>query len=50
MKLALLVSKIRKEVCGVLDFFLSFLRKYENTKAHNMVFLMLYPKFKSQVI
>jgi hypothetical protein len=28
-ELALLVSNIRKEVCGVLDFFLSFLTKYE---------------------
>jgi hypothetical protein len=49
-ELALLVFNIRKEVCGVLDSFLSFLKKYESRKAHNMVFLMLYPKFKSQVI
>jgi hypothetical protein len=36
-ELALLVSNIRKEVCGVLDFFLSFLTKYEK-KTHNMIF------------
>ncbi len=38
---------IRKEVCGVLDSFLSFLRRFENRKAHNMLSLMLDPKFKS---
>ncbi len=49
-ELALLASNIKKEVCCVLDSFLSFLRKYENKKAHNMIFLMLYLKFKNQVI
>ncbi len=29
-ELALMASNIRKEVCGVLDFSLSFLTKYEN--------------------
>jgi len=29
-ELALMASNIRKEVCGVLDFFLSFSTKYEN--------------------
>jgi hypothetical protein len=46
-ELALLVSNIRKEVCGVLDSFLSFLTKYENKKTHNMNSLMLNPMFKS---
>jgi hypothetical protein len=32
---------------NVLDSFLSFLKKYENKKAHNMISLMLNPKFKS---
>jgi hypothetical protein len=31
----------------VLDSFLSFLKKYENKKAHNMISLMLDPSFKS---
>jgi hypothetical protein len=30
IELALMASNIRNEVCGVLDFFLSFLTKYEN--------------------
>jgi hypothetical protein len=46
-ELTLLASNIRKEVCDVLNFFLSFLRKYEEKKAHNMVPLMLDPRFKS---
>jgi len=46
-ELTLLASNIRKEVCGVLIFFLSVLRKYEEKKTHNMVSLMLDPKFKS---
>jgi hypothetical protein len=29
-KLDLLVFNIKKEVCGVLNFFLSFKKKYEN--------------------
>ncbi len=31
----------------MLDFFLSFLTKYENNKAHNMDFLILDPRFKN---
>jgi hypothetical protein len=46
-ELVLLVFNIRKEVCGVLDSFLSFLMKYENKKTHNMIFVMLDPRFKS---
>ncbi len=46
-ELTLLASNIRKEVCDVLNFFLSFLRKYKEKKAHNMVPLMLDPRFKS---
>jgi hypothetical protein len=46
-ELSLFASNIRREVCGVLDFFLSFLRKFEEKKAHNMLSLMLDPKFKS---
>ncbi len=31
----------------MLDSFLSFLKKYENRKVHNMIPLMLDPRFKS---
>jgi hypothetical protein len=31
-ELALLVSNIKMEVCGVLDFFFSFLMKYEEKR------------------
>jgi hypothetical protein len=43
----LFASNIKKEVCGVLDSFLSFLIKYEERKAHNMFSLMLDPQFKN---
>jgi hypothetical protein len=33
-----LISKIKREVCGVLDYFVSFQRKYEERKAHKHVF------------
>ncbi len=46
-ELFLLAFNIRREVINVLDSFLSFLKKYENRKVHNMVFLMLDPRFKS---
>jgi len=47
LELSLLTFNIRREICGVLDGFLSFLKKlYEKNKAHNMSF-MLDPKFKS---
>ncbi len=37
----------KKEVVWVLDSFLSFLKKHEERKAHNMFSLMLVPKFKT---
>jgi hypothetical protein len=37
-EVALMASNIRREVCGVLDSFLSFLTKYEDKKTHNMIF------------
>jgi hypothetical protein len=37
----------RKEVCGVLDSFLSFLKKFDERKSHNMLVLMLDLRFKS---
>ncbi len=44
-ELSLLASNIRREVTNVLDSFLSFLKKDENKKAHNMISLMLNPGF-----
>jgi hypothetical protein len=37
-ELSLPASNIRREVINVLDYFLFFLKKYENRKAHNMIF------------
>jgi hypothetical protein len=45
-ELSLLALNIRREVINVLDSFLSFLKIYDNTKAHNVVSLMLDPRFK----
>jgi hypothetical protein len=42
-----LACNIRKEICRVLDSFLSFLKKFDERKAHNMLVLMLDPRFKS---
>ncbi len=41
------IFNIKKKVCDVLNYFLLVLMKYENKKAHNMLSLMLNPKFKS---
>jgi hypothetical protein len=46
-ELSLLASSIKREVINVLDSLLSFLKKYENMKAHNMIFLMSDLRFKS---
>jgi hypothetical protein len=46
-ELSLFISNIKKFFCGVLDYFLSVLRKYKERKAHNMFSLMLNPWFKS---
>jgi len=48
-ELALLVFNIRKEVCDVLNSFLSILTKYENKKTPNMISLMLNPRSKSNI-
>jgi hypothetical protein len=41
-KLFMHVVNIRKQICDVLDGFLSFVMKYEEKKTHNMLFLMLH--------
>jgi hypothetical protein len=46
-ELSCLTSNIKKEVVQVLDSFLSFLKKYEERKAHDILSLMLDPRFKT---
>jgi hypothetical protein len=46
-ELSLLISNIRREVINVLDSFLSFLKVYTERKTHNMISLMLDPRYKS---
>jgi hypothetical protein len=45
LELTFLASNIRKEVCRVLDSFLSFLKKFDERKTHNMLVLMLDSRF-----
>jgi hypothetical protein len=47
LDLICLASNIRKEVCGILDSFLSFLNKFDERKTNNMLTIMLDPKLKS---
>jgi hypothetical protein len=44
-ELICLASNIRKEVCEVLDSFLSFLKKFDERKTHNMLALLLDSRF-----
>jgi hypothetical protein len=37
------ISNIGKEVCGVLDSFFSFLKKFDKRKAHNVLALINTP-------
>jgi hypothetical protein len=45
LELICLASNIRKDVCGVLNSFLSFLKKFDERKSYNMLALMLNPRF-----
>jgi hypothetical protein len=47
LELNCLASNIKKEVSGVVNSFLSFLKKFDKRKTHNMLVLMLDTKFKS---
>jgi len=38
LELFMLASNVRKQICHVLNDFLSFLTKNENKKSHNMIF------------
>ncbi len=46
LELICLVSNIRKEACEVLNNFLSFLKKIDERKTHNMLALLLDLRFK----
>ncbi len=46
-KLSCLASNIKKEIIQNLDYFLSFFKKNDNMKAHNMFSLMLDPRLKT---
>jgi hypothetical protein len=47
LELFMFAFNTRKQVCDVLDGFLSFPTKYEKKKTHNMLILMLNPRFES---
>jgi hypothetical protein len=47
VELSLLAFNIRKEVMNVLDFFLSFLKVYDKRKSHNVISLIIKPRYKS---
>ncbi len=49
-EISLLAFNIGREVVNVLDSFLSILKVYDKKKAHNMISLMLDPKYKSLCI
>jgi len=42
-ELSCLASNMKKEVIQVLDYFLSFLKKYEERKAHKYAFFNVRP-------
>ncbi len=46
-ELICLVFNSITKVCTILDSFLSFLKKFNERKTHNMLVLMLDPRFKS---
>jgi hypothetical protein len=46
-ELFLFASNIKREACGVLDSFLSFLKKFEKIKTHNKLSFMLNPRIKN---
>ncbi len=40
-------KNFKKEVIAIVDFFISFLTRYNEKKIYNMLILMLDPRFKS---
>jgi hypothetical protein len=47
IELGAFAKKIKKEVIGVIDFFLTFLTKYNEKRMHNRLALLLDFKFES---
>ncbi len=47
IELGTFAVNMKKEVCGVINYFFSFLTKYDENKVHNMLPLMLNARFKS---
>jgi len=47
IELGVFSKNMKKEVIGVIDFFLYFLTRYDEKKTHNMSALILDSKFKS---
>jgi hypothetical protein len=47
LELSMITSNIKKEGCGVLYGFLSFLMKYIKKNTHNMFLKLLDPRFKN---
>jgi hypothetical protein len=47
LELTTFASNIKSKVFGVLDYFLSFLKTYEEKKTHNMLSLIFDHRFKS---
>jgi hypothetical protein len=47
IKLGTFTMNMKKEVYGVINYFFSLFTKYDKNKAHNMLPLMLNPRFKS---
>jgi hypothetical protein len=47
LELSLFGSNIKKDICDVFDYILSFLKKIWKTNARNMFSLMLGPRLKN---
>jgi len=46
-ELGTFAKNIKKEIFGVIEFFLCFLIRYDEKRVHNMLALMLNPRFKN---
>jgi len=47
IELGTFAMNMKKEVCRVINYLFSLFKKYNKSKAHNMLPLMLNPRFKS---
>jgi len=46
IELGTFVTNIKKEIISIINYFLSFLTRYDERITHDMLVLMLNPKFK----